>query len=673
MNKNVLKTMLVAIGLAAGTVVTWGQNVIYERGIQTNWSTDDLTEWILTEEGGTATIDNGLSTSGGNSSYCFEKNITTTSNSLITFEAEWNTGSSVGRSLGYNYLSIGDIQLRAYGQDQKGTIIIGNTETTLTSNKADVRDNAKWKIYISINQATKAVKYSITVPNAAQIEGEGVTNNELSTIKLGYYKPGRITSTNQTLINVKVSEKQQEVETATYTIKYEDKNNIELKPSEIRTGAVGTEITLLESDKDIIYSDDGQKKYIYESINGNNTITPDGKTEVTIIFREAETWNYTLNAIDSNEDILSELSKGQNFEGETFNVPYLKYIEKNGVLYEANDNNQQYNYSLTLDENNKIVNINYNTTDIKNVVLYKEAEDIEGLTSTSAGNADIRCSNALGAYNNGESPVKIVTLTPGTYKMTATIWGNSGTNILINYGSTEDWAIATKGYIYTESKDITLDETTDITMPVCGSSTKCLDYIYIQKISDKVSITDAGVATFTPSVALDFSNAKNIAAYKASVSGTTVNLTKVETVAAGEGVLVRSINGDAINEDIPVAADVVSTSEDNMFVGTLTDINNLPTDGDGYTNYILNNGSKGLGFYRANNQTVAAGKAYLAVPAASAAKISFFSIDGGTVGIEGIESNEEAEEDVYYTISGQRVAAPTKGLYIKNGKKVIVK
>ena len=110
-----------------------------------------------------------------------------------------------------------------------------------------------------------------------------------------------------------------------------------------------------------------------------------------------------------------------------------------------------------------------------------------------------------------------------------------------------------------------------------------------------------------------------------------------------------------------------------MFVGTLTDINNLPTDGDGYTNYILNNGSKGLGFYRANNQTVAAGKAYLAVPAASAAKISFFSIDGETVGIEGIESNEEAEEDVYYTISGQRVAAPTKGLYIKNGKKVIVK
>lgn len=182
-----------------------------------------------------------------------------------------------------------------------------------------------------------------------------------------------------------------------------------------------------------------------------------------------------------------------------------------------------------------------------------------------------------------------------------------------------------------------------------------------------------GVATFTPSVALDFSNAKNIAAYKASVSGTTVKLTKVETVAAGEGVLVRSLDGQATTEDIPVAADVVSTSVDNMFVGTLTDIASLPTDGEGYTNYILNNGSKGLGFYRAYNQTVAAGKAYLAVPATSAAKISFFSLDGETVGIEGIESNEEAKEDVYYTISGQRVAAPTKGLYIKNGKKVIVK
>lgn len=474
--------------------------------------------------------------------------------------------------------------------------------------------------------------------------------------------------------NPQVTVKYTNAETADYTIKYVLEDGTEIKESRTEIGFVGETPTISEDDKVAIYNEDNTKKYIYTSDNTlENPVEENGTTVVSIKFREAETWNYTLNAIDGNGDILSELSKGQNFEDETFDVPYLKYIEKNGVLYEANANDKQYNYSLTLDENNKIVNINYNTTDIKNVVLYKEAEDIEGLTPTSAGNANIRCSNALGAYNNGESPVKIVTLTPGTYTMTANVLGNAGTNILINYGAEEDWAIATKGYIYSESKDITLDKTTDITMPVCGSSTKCLDYIYIQKTSDKISITDAGVATFTPSVALYLSNAKNIAAYKASVSGTTVKLTKVETVAAGEGVLVRSLNGQATTEDIPVAADAVSTSDGNMFVGTLTDIESLPTDGNGYTNYILYNGIKGLGFYQANNQTVAAGKAYLAVPATSAAKISFFSLDGETVGIEGIESNEEAKEDVYYTISGQRVAAPTKGLYIKNGKKVIVK
>ena len=189
-----------------------------------------------------------------------------------------------------------------------------------------------------------------------------------------------------------------------------------------------------------------------------------------------------------------------------------------------------------------------------------------------------------------------------------------------------------------------------------------------------LTIGDAGVATYTPSVALDFTNARNIVAYKATAAADgVVSLTKVEQVAAGEGVLIYSMTKGAASEEIPVAAETVEKSADNMFVGTLTDIEALATvDGDA-VRYILNDGAEGLGFYRANNQKVGAGKAYLSVPAASAAKISFFSLDGTVTAIEGVEAEAAEGDKVFYNLSGQRVENPAKGLYIVNDKKVIIK
>ena len=47
--------------------------------------------------------------------------------------------------------------------------------------------------------------------------------------------------------------------------------------------------------------------------------------------------------------------------------------------------------------------------------------------------------------------------------------------------------------------------------------------------------------------------------------------------------------------------------------------------------------------------------------------------DDTLTGIQSVENSEAAEDDVYYNLSGVRVANPSKGLYIKNGKKVIIK
>ena len=48
-----------------------------------------------------------------------------------------------------------------------------------------------------------------------------------------------------------------------------------------------------------------------------------------------------------------------------------------------------------------------------------------------------------------------------------------------------------------------------------------------------------------------------------------------------------------------------------------------------------------------------------------------FAINGGEQGINDIKADAAAGK--VYTIGGQQVVAPTKGLYIQNGKKVIVK
>lgn len=46
---------------------------------------------------------------------------------------------------------------------------------------------------------------------------------------------------------------------------------------------------------------------------------------------------------------------------------------------------------------------------------------------------------------------------------------------------------------------------------------------------------------------------------------------------------------------------------------------------------------------------------------------------GGANGIEEILNSLNGGDDLFYTVGGQRVSAPVKGLYIKNGKKIIVK
>ena len=106
----------------------------------------------------------------------------------------------------------------------------------------------------------------------------------------------------------------------------------------------------------------------------------------------------------------------------------------------------------------------------------------------------------------------------------------------------------------------------------------------------------------------------------------------------------------------------------NELTGTLETVAK-PTTG---TVYTLQNKNNTLGFYKYTGANVKGGKAYYLLADDEAASMGFvFDFEGQTTGVESIEVN--ADNQVIYDLSGRRVAKAGKGLYIINGKKVLVK
>jgi len=173
------------------------------------------------------------------------------------------------------------------------------------------------------------------------------------------------------------------------------------------------------------------------------------------------------------------------------------------------------------------------------------------------------------------------------------------------------------------------------------------------------TVSAAGYATYCSEKALDFSTVKDLTAYKATITNKQVNFTPVTEVPAKQGVLLK---GDAGTYTIPVIASAEAI--DNAFIGVTE---NTVVNETGI--FVLMNGNDGIGFYKTKNAfTVGANTAYL--PAIVTAR-SFISIDEAT-GIEGIAAEKLSNGEVY-NLQGQRVMKAQKGLYIMNGKKVLVK
>ena len=211
-----------------------------------------------------------------------------------------------------------------------------------------------------------------------------------------------------------------------------------------------------------------------------------------------------------------------------------------------------------------------------------------------------------------------------------------------------------------------------------------------------VTIKESGKASFAAPVDLDFTNVKGLKAFTATgydKSTKTIWLTRVMKVQKGEGVLLK---GNAKDYEIPSVA--VQSSYMNMFVGNTSGekirVEEKSADGS-LTNYYLN--SDGSFVSVKGYVNIGDNKCYLGLPtsmvAASSTRssednylfeeaemiklpidIKSIGNDGDdTTGIRNLTPALSEGEGEWYTLQGQRVTKPGKGLYIKNGKKILIK
>jgi hypothetical protein len=131
---------------------------------------------------------------------------------------------------------------------------------------------------------------------------------------------------------------------------------------------------------------------------------------------------------------------------------------------------------------------------------------------------------------------------------------------------------------------------------------------------------------------------------------------------------------------VPVLDGDAETITTNLLKGSARATTSLTSTND--TKYYVFGVLKGdAGFYPVSTSkalTSAAGKAYLQLTAAqapaAAARISMVFNDGSeTTGITTAEVSPARENNAWYTLQGVRVAQPTRGIYVRNGKKIIIK
>lgn len=207
-----------------------------------------------------------------------------------------------------------------------------------------------------------------------------------------------------------------------------------------------------------------------------------------------------------------------------------------------------------------------------------------------------------------------------------------------------------------------------------------IDDITYQASSTVSAITDNnGYTTFASPNMLDLTTVNlpsGLEAYKAKVNGATVKFSEInQTVPANTGILLK---GNPHTEYKIAIAESSSDVEDNDFEVNSTKYTFAATDGYTYFGMIKNSNPLTFGEFDPSTVAIPTNKAYLKVLTSSlpaeSRQLTFLFDENETTAINDLPTAAAKKaDDAVFSITGQRVSTPTKGLYIINGKKHIIK
>lgn len=474
--------------------------------------------------------------------------------------------------------------------------------------------------------------------------------------------------------NFSITSEIKAVQPANYTIKYVDESSKELKTSVTRSSTVGSNVTATAADMKTFYSSDASEKYVYKSGNKEIKLAEDEASNViTLTFSKYTKFGYTINAKENGTD-LGEVAKGETYSDDA-DIAISKFYKINNEWYETTTSP----YYINIKPENNSATIEVKKSDI---TYFAETENLGNNIGASYNK---NMSNGAYSAIKGGKTAELCELPMGEYRVTVYLYerGDRGAyirdlNNTDNNTNTLCYADINKNSSNLKEYSVTLKlyKTTKIGLSGWTNSgginqSAGLDYIYIQRTGDAtetVSVSEAGFATYatTNNVVVPEDENVKVMTVKVNAEGTAIELNKVEAgtvIPAKTGILVKAAAG---KHDFVVTSEAGKDLTNNDLKAATID---EPSDGTTY--FALTKIGEKVGFALVENGVVIpAGKAYLSIPrAASGAK--FFGLDGEATGINSVKTAKA--DGAYYTLEGVKTTKPVKGLYIHNGKKIVVK
>lgn len=382
--------------------------------------------------------------------------------------------------------------------------------------------------------------------------------------------------------------------------------------------------------------------------------------------------SYAVNLVDENNKVLKSIFANEELiPGTKIDYVYPKYLTDDAgkVTYVCDANTFSGSVSP----------MEAGTTDVKysaykGTAYFVEAENV--INKTKMESANYSSGAAMRGFNTNMDLFTIPET--GVYRLSYAVCSNSvgkDRQFFVSAGEDEivnkvvNWSVnkvTTDGTI-TEAA-MTFNEGTVIKVKKTDTNI-ILDYILLEKVtSEDVAVSAIKFATYVPVINVVAPAGVKVYTAKVNEDKSAVVLTEVSAgsvIAKGTPVLVGAEAGSYTFE---ASAGEATTVADNDLKAAAAD-----TKGNGATIYALvEQDGKAVFAPLKEGVAVSLGHAYLELPAASATRFYSIQFGGETTGIN--EVNAAAKADgAYYTLQGVKTSKAAKGIYIHNGKKVVIK